>query len=639
MTTGTITQTQTVSDSPTDWATTLAFQQFDPALGSLQAVGLLLTADIGGTVAIENLQPDPATSAVTLVGTLVEDTPSDPLFSASVQPSTSSGPENLGAYDGTIDYAGPSGAIISGLTQTDSASTLQTASADSGPFVGTGTVPISVSGQVSVTESGPANLEMLTQTTAGAQVTLNYQYGTVASGGDGGAGGVIIQIVNPPDFPSVPDQSVATAPQTFIVPDTITDWSASLPAVQFDPSLGTLEAVAIQITGDLDSSINFENLGSVGVEYNIDQVGSIALALPGTTEAMTPALSTGAAFPIPAFDGTVDFAGASGVSSSGLISTQSLTDTLTDTTDRTAFTGSGTLDLALSSFGTADVAVPGNSLFQLGGSTGATIELSYVYLPAGTVPDGGSTAFNEFATDYLPVVGTGTSQSITPDVACFARGTRIATEHRDRPIETLAIGDPVLLAEGGTAPITWIGRRRVDCRRHPQPQKVWPVRIRAHAFGPNIPTRDLWLSPDHAIYAEGVLVPMKYLLNDHSITQERTNQVEYWHLELPRHAAILAENLPAESFLDTGAKSAFEAGGRTLQLHPDFAIRLWEAEGFAPLMVSGPEVEQVRRRLGEGLAGKRDTRAASTRIAPRQANPEYGDADATPICVTVRQIG
>ena len=35
-------------------------------------------------------------------------------------------------------------------------------------------------------------------------------------------------------------------------------------------------------------------------------------------------------------------------------------------------------------------------------------------------------------------------------------------------------------------------------------------------------------------------------------------------------------------------------------LHPDFAIRLWEAEGCAPLVVTGPEVVAARRMLRKG---------------------------------------
>jgi hypothetical protein len=34
---------------------------------------------------------------------------------------------------------------------------------------------------------------------------------------------------------------------------------------------------------------------------------------------------------------------------------------------------------------------------------------------------------------------------------------------------------------------------------------VLPVRIGSHAFGRGLPVRDLFLSPDHAVFAEGAL--------------------------------------------------------------------------------------------------------------------------------------
>lgn len=103
-----ITQTQTVADSATDWDTTLGFQQFDPNLGLLQVVGLSLTGDVGGSVSIENLQPDAATSAVSIYGVDEASTPDNGVVVAA-EPTTASESEELGAYGGTIDFAGTSG--------------------------------------------------------------------------------------------------------------------------------------------------------------------------------------------------------------------------------------------------------------------------------------------------------------------------------------------------------------------------------------------------------------------------------------------------------------------------------------------------------------------------------------------------
>jgi hypothetical protein len=73
------------------------------------------------------------------------------------------------------------------------------------------------------------------------------------------------------------------------VPDTITDWAGTIAAEQFDPVLGTLEAVSLQLIGDLNSSVAIESLGSVASGFSVDQAASITLDLPGTTEVVTAA--------------------------------------------------------------------------------------------------------------------------------------------------------------------------------------------------------------------------------------------------------------------------------------------------------------------------------------------------------------
>ena len=101
-----------------------------------------------------------------------------------------------------------------------------------------------------------------------------------------------------------------------------------------------------------------------------------------------------------------------------------------------------------------------------------------------------------------------------------AAGTRIATPDGEVAVEALRPGDHVRLASGGGADVRWVGHRRVWCDRHPRPHGVFPVRIRAGAFAPGQPARDLLLSPDHAVFADGVLIPMRCLLNGATISQE-----------------------------------------------------------------------------------------------------------------------
>jgi hypothetical protein len=90
---------------------------------------------------------------------------------------------------------------------------------------------------------------------------------------------------------------------------------------------------------------------------------------------------------------------------------------------------------------------------------------------------------------------------------------------------------------------------------------VWPVRIASDAFGPGVPGRAVMLSPDHAVFVDGALIPVRHLVNGRTVAQVAVDQVTYWHVELARHDVLLAEGLPCESFLDTGNRGAFVDGG------------------------------------------------------------------------------
>jgi Hint domain len=194
------------------------------------------------------------------------------------------------------------------------------------------------------------------------------------------------------------------------------------------------------------------------------------------------------------------------------------------------------------------------------------------------------------------VTGGGTNLTIP----CFAAGTRIATSRGPVAVERLREGDEVITVSGAREAIKWIGHRRVDCRRHPSPERVWPVRIAAHAFGEGRPQRALMLSPDHSVFVEGVLIPIKFLVNDATIAQVELDSIHYYHLELERHDVVLAEGLPAETYLETGGRAAFE-NADVMQLHPDFAPddgvvgAIWGAKGYAPLLGSNGEFERARR--------------------------------------------
>src|SRR5262249_3668197 len=68
----------------------------------------------------------------------------------------------------------------------------------------------------------------------------------------------------------------------------------------------------------------------------------------------------------------------------------------------------------------------------------------------------------------------------TITISCFRAGTRIAAAGGQVAVETLRVGDHVVTVAGGVErlrPIRWVGHRRIDCRLHPSPRQVWPVRV------------------------------------------------------------------------------------------------------------------------------------------------------------------
>jgi hypothetical protein len=248
-----------------------------------------------------------------------------------------------------------------------------------------------------------------------------------------------------------------------------------------------------------------------------------------------------------------------------------------------------------------------------GTATGGTV-LSYVTGP-GVLPAGGNTdllstppadglrdnpGFNLFL-QYDVMYDVADDEILLQPVSCFAAGTRIATAEGEVPVEAVRPGDWVRTAQGELLPVLWVGARQVDCRRHPRPARVQPILIEAHSLGPGMPERRLFLSPDHAIFMEDVLIPAKQLMTGRQICQVDVARVTYFHIELAQHSILLAEGLPVESYLDTGDRQSF--AGKETRLHPlwgsearDVSL-IFDALGFAPLRVCGPELERARARV------------------------------------------
>ena len=208
-----------------------------------------------------------------------------------------------------------------------------------------------------------------------------------------------------------------------------------------------------------------------------------------------------------------------------------------------------------------------------------------------------------FVYSGAPFSTAGFKFTATVSAPCYCAGARILTERGEVAVEDLAIGDNVVTTSGALRPIRWLGHRRIDISRHPDPAAVWPVRVTANAFGDRLPRRDLWLSPGHNIASDGVIMPISALINGRSVAQVKRTEVEYWHVELDAHDIMFAEGLPAESYLDCGNRTDFVNGGAFVVAHPDFRPKYW-GETCLPLVKEGPPVVAAKARLLTRLAEK-----------------------------------
>ena len=132
------------------------------------------------------------------------------------------------------------------------------------------------------------------------------------------------------------------------------------------------------------------------------------------------------------------------------------------------------------------------------------------------------------------------------------------------------IGDEVMTMSGAARPIKWIGRRSYGGRFVMGRKDILPICIKAGALDDNVPRRDLWISPHHAMYLDGVLIEAKDLVNGVSIVQaERVEKVEYFHIELETHDVIIAEGALSESFIDDDSRGMFHNAHEYGALYPD----------------------------------------------------------------------
>lgn len=194
------------------------------------------------------------------------------------------------------------------------------------------------------------------------------------------------------------------------------------------------------------------------------------------------------------------------------------------------------------------------------------------------------------------MVGTD-SLPLEPTSFFFTCGTLICTPRGDVSVDRLRVGDTVLTATGNIQSIVWVELRSVICD-----DTTSPVRVRAGAFGSDLPRRNTYIPPKYTVLVDadmdntgGVLVPMTSLINGTTITREACASVTYCHLKIAVCDILLVEGLPIEG--TASRRDAFEAmASKLISEGPNYVALGWIGRDH-PIVLSGPLVEAERGRL------------------------------------------
>jgi hypothetical protein len=224
----------------------------------------------------------------------------------------------------------------------------------------------------------------------------------------------------------------------------------------------------------------------------------------------------------------------------------------------TLIVGDDCTGLTITGLGYGDkIMVGSGDTLQLVSNSNGTYSLvdnhgSYSSTVASNVTLASNTNPNDFgmSNGYFEYTGT---------VACFMAGTMLAAANGEIAVEDVTTGTKLRTADGRVLPVRWVGQSHVSTR-FADPLRALPIRITAGALGAGLPVRDLLVSPDHAVYLDGILVQAGALVNGTSIVREENvpEFFTYYHVELATHELLLAEGMPAESFVDNVDRMNFD---------------------------------------------------------------------------------
>ena len=176
---------------------------------------------------------------------------------------------------------------------------------------------------------------------------------------------------------------VAASTATYVasVPLQPTNWYSTVTFPKFNPGIGVLTSVAIEVRDSLVHKIEYENTSTSSTSTFRDSTyATVDVMRPASTSLVTAIARYYKTATVDVFDGSIDYAGTSGVTFDGLVNYAMSSSTTTAAADLALFTGTGNIDLpcqavAYFSFGYNG----GNANYRLTTQASAYVVVTYTY--------------------------------------------------------------------------------------------------------------------------------------------------------------------------------------------------------------------------------------------------------------------
>lgn len=166
---------------------------------------------------------------------------------------------------------------------------------------------------------------------------------------------------------------------------------------------------------------------------------------------------------------------------------------------------------------------------------------------------------------------------------CFLSDCDILTIDGYKNITQIKSGD-LIITNGEISEVIGIGVGTTKVINNvPLDLSGYPVCITKNAFGDNKPNKDIHLTPEHSVYINDYLIPIRLLVNGMSIYYDtEIESFEYYHIVCEEHSVVDVNGLDAETYHNTGNSLKFKNN-----------IPQVKSKIFSEILVSGPEFDDV----------------------------------------------